>query len=69
MTVGDLRKALKGLKADAEVYVVGDWERVDEFGYLDDLKEVRDVHTQTVPVDDGLDFRDLTEVLIEISEP
>lgn len=69
MTVKELKDALKGLPADAEVYVVRDWETVDEWGNLDDLAEVADVHTQTVTVDDGLDFRDITEVLIEMREP
>lgn len=47
MTVKELKNALKGLPADAEVYVVRDWETIDE----------------------GLDFRDITEVLIEMREP
>ena len=46
MTVKELRKALSGLPSDAEVYVVRDWETVDEWGNLDDLAEVADVHTQ-----------------------
>lgn len=69
MTVRELRHALVGLPPEAAVYVVGDWERVDEWGNLDDLKEVRDVHTQRVTLDEGLDFRDITEVLIETAEP
>ena len=69
MTVKELKDALKGLPADAEVYVVRDWETVDEWGNLDDLAEVADVHTQQVAIDDGLDFRDVTEVLIEMREP
>ena len=69
MTVKELKKALVGLPADAEVYVVRDWERVDEDGNLDDLAVVADVLTQRVTVDDGLDFRDITEVLLEMSEP
>ncbi len=69
MTVKELRKALSGLPSDAEVYVVRDWETVDEWGNLDDLAEVADVHTQQVAIDEGLDFRDVTEVLIEMREP
>ena len=69
MTVKELKKALVGLPADAEVYVVRDWGRVDEDGNLDDLAVVADVLTQRVMVDDGLDFRDITEVLIEMREP
>ena len=66
MTVKELKKALVGLPADAEVYVVLDWGCVDEDGNLDDLAEVTDVHTQRRAVDEGLDFRDITEVLIEM---
>lgn len=69
MTVKELKNALKGLPADADVYVVRNWESVDEWGNLDDIAEVRDVQTQTVTVDEGLDFQDYTEVLIEIAEP
>lgn len=69
MTVKELKKALVGLPADAEVYVVRDWERVDEDGNLDDLAVVADVLTQRVTVDDGLDFRDIMEVLLEMREP
>ena len=69
MTVKELKNALKGLPADAEVYVVRNWESVDEWGNLTDIAEVRDVHTQTVTVDEGLDFQDYTEVLIEMAEP
>lgn len=69
MTVKELKNALKGLPADAEVYVVRNWESVDEWGNLTDIAEVRDVQTQTVTVDEGLDFQDYIEVLIEIAEP
>ncbi len=69
MTVKELRKALSGLPSDAEVYVVRDWVAESEWDNLDDLAEVADVHTQTVAVDDGMDFRDVTEVLIEMREP
>lgn len=69
MTVKELKNALKGLPADAEVYVIRNWESVDEWGNLTDIAEVRDVQTQTVTVDEGLDFQDYTEVLIEMAEP
>lgn len=68
MTVKELKNALKGLPADAEVYVARNWESVDEWGNLDDLAEVANVHTQRVAIDEGLDFRDYTEVLIEMRE-
>lgn len=66
MTVKELKNALKGLPSDAEVYVVRNWESADEWGNLDDLAEVANVHTQRVAIDEGLDFRDYTEVLIEM---
>lgn len=69
MTVKELKNALKGLPADADVYVVRNWESVDEWGNLDDLAEVANVHTQRETIDEGLDFRDITEVLIEMREP
>jgi len=69
MTVRELRHALVGLPPEAEIYVVRDWERVDDYGNLDDLAEVEGVHTQRVTVDEGLDFRDILEVLIEMREP
>lgn len=69
MTVKELKNALKGLPSDAEVYVVRNWESADEWGNLNDLAEVANVHTQLVAIDDGLDFRDITEVLIEMREP
>ena len=56
MTVKELKNALMGLPADAEVYVVRDWDAVDEWGNLSDLAEVKDVQTQRVTVDEGLDF-------------
>lgn len=68
MTVKELKNALKGLPSDAEVYVVRNWESADEWGNLDDLAEVANVHTQRVAIDEGLDFRDYTEVLIEMRE-
>ncbi len=37
MTVKELKNALKGLPADAEVYVVRNWESVDEWGNLTDI--------------------------------
>ena len=69
MTVKELKDALKGLPADAEVYVVRDWVAESEWDNLDDLAEVANVHTQRATIDEGLDFRDVTEVLIEMREP
>ena len=68
MTIKELIKALKQYHQDAEVYVVGDWEKYDEFGNLSDLKPVYDVSSQNVVIETGMDFEDVTEVLIEVRE-
>ena len=68
MKVKDFIKELKRYPQDAEVYVVGDWEKYDEFGNISDLKPVYDVSSQNVVIDTGMDFDDVTEVLIEVRE-
>ena len=68
MTIKEFIKALKQYPQDAEVYVVGDWEKYDEFGNLIDLKPVYDVSSQNVVVETSMDFEDVTEVLIEVRE-
>lgn len=68
MKVKDFIKELKRFPQDAEVYVVGDWEKYDEFGNLSDLKAVYDVSSQNIVIETGMDFEDVTEVLIEVRE-
>ena len=68
MTIKEFIKALKQYPQDAEVYVVGDWEKYDEFGNISDLKPVYDVSSQNVVVETSMDFEDVTEVLIEVRE-
>ena len=68
MKIKEFIKALKQYPQDAEVYVVGDWEKYDEFGNLSDLKPVYDVNSQNVVVETSMDFEDVTEVLIEVRE-
>ena len=68
MKVKDFIKELKRYPQDAEVFVVGDWEKYDEFGNLSDLKAVYDVSSQNVVIETGMDFEDVTEVLIEVRE-
>lgn len=51
MTIKEFIKALKQYPQDAEVYVVGDWEKYDEFGNLSDLKPVYDVSSQNVVIE------------------
>ena len=68
MKVKDFIKELKRYPQDAEVYVVGDWEKYDEFGNISDLKAVYDVSSQNIVIETGMDFEDVTEVLIEVRE-
>ena len=68
MKVKDFIKELKRYPQDAELYVVGDWEKYDEFGNLSDLKAVYDLSSQNVVIETGMDFEDVTEVLIEVRE-
>ena len=68
MTIKEFIKALKQYPQDAEVYVVGDWEKCDAYGNLTDLKAVYDVTSQNIVIDRGMDFEDVTEVLIEVRE-
>lgn len=68
MTIKEFIKALKQYPQDAEVYVVGDWEKYYEFGNLSYPKPVYDVRSQNVVIDTGMDFDDVTEVLIEVRE-
>lgn len=64
MTAGELIKELRGYPKDAEVYIVDNWEAVDEDGLLTELREVNEVSVQHKVIDMGLDFEDITEVLL-----
>ena len=64
MTVQELIKELRKLPKEAKVYLVKDWELLDEDNCLTDLYELEDVSKQTIIVDDGLDFVDIDEVLL-----
>lgn len=68
MTVRELKKALKEYDNSAEVYLVKDWAVVDEYGLLTELAPLRDVTSQRVVIDVGLDFEDRTEVLLGFDE-
>ena len=69
MTVRELYNWCKACRhKEAEVYLVKDWEQVDEDGNLTDLYRLDDVVTQTVIVDYGMDFVDVTEVLLSFEE-
>lgn len=64
MTAGELIKALRGYPKDAEVYIVDNWEAVDEDGLLTELREVNEISAQHKVIDMGLDFEDITEILL-----
>lgn len=69
MTVRELYNWCKACKnKDAEVYMVKDWDQVDENGTLTDLYKLKDINTQYIILDDGLDFVDVPEVLLEFEE-
>lgn len=68
MTVGELKKALRGYKDDCQVYMVKDWEACNDNGELTDLATLSGVTDQRVVVDMGLDFEDERQVLLEFEE-
>ena len=65
MKVKELAKELKKLPADAEVFMVADWSETDEYGCLTELRELNGVTSQVHVEDMGLDFEDVTEVLLD----
>ena len=68
MTVGQLRKALKGYDETAEVYLVRDWIQTNEMGEITSLSRLREVVDQRVVIDTGFDFEDETQVLLDFEE-
>ena len=67
MTVKDLYNWCKACRhKEAEVYLVKDREEVDEDGNLNDLYRLRDITTQVVIVDEGMNFKDVYEVLLDV---
>jgi hypothetical protein len=69
MTVRELYNWCKACRnKDAEVYMVKDWDQVDENGALTDLYKLKDINTQYIILDDGLDFVDVPEVLLKFEE-
>ncbi len=68
MTAKELIKELKKYPGDSEVFLVKDWEMVDENGALTELRPLTSVTDQIVTIDMGLDFEDRTEILLEFEE-
>lgn len=69
MTVRELINELKKIREkDAEVYLVKDWEQLDENRYLTDLYRIEGVCDQLVICPNGFDFDEVREVLLWASE-
>ena len=69
MTVRELYNWCKVYRhKDAEVYLVKDWEKTDDQGCFTDLYRLRDVLDQLIVLDDGMDFVDRHEVLLDVDE-
>lgn len=68
MTVGELKKALKGYDETAEVYLVRDWIQTNEMGEITSLSRLREVVDQRVVIDMGFDFEDEIQVLMDFEE-
>lgn len=66
MTNKELQRILKQYPANAEVYLVKDWETCNEDGMLTNIAELDEcnVGVQTQVVDMGLEFMDIPQVLI-----
>lgn len=63
----DLQKLLKQYPADAEVFLVKDWEEVNEEGLvtgIEPLNEEFNIGSQTAYIDVGLDWETETQILI-----
>ena len=67
MTVEELKRELSLYPDDAKVYLVKDWDEIEE-GVLTDLAELTGVSSQIEVSDNGLDFEDLHEVLLEFED-
>lgn len=67
MTVEELKRELSRYPKDAKVFLVKDWDAIED-GVLTDLTELTGVSSQIEVVDNGLDFEDLHEVLLEFEE-
>lgn len=65
MTVAEAIKGLKKFPKDAEIYLCKDYEECDEEGYLTDLYRLNGISYQFIIIDEGMDFKEVTEVLLE----
>jgi len=65
MTVAEAIKELKKFPKDAEIYLCKDYELCDEEGILIDLYRLNYISHQFVIIDEGMDWKEVTEVLME----
>ncbi len=69
MTVAEAIKQLKKYPKDADIYLVKDWEQeCDEQGCFQILYRLRSITYQELVVEDGMDGKDVTEVLLDCEE-
>ena len=69
MKVKDLIAELKKIKdKDSEVYLVKDWDQVDEEGHLTDLYRLSEVTSQFLIVDMGMDWEEEEEIILYFEE-
>ena len=62
-------RELRKLPKDAEIYLVKDWtQECDEQGCFKQLYRLRDITHQVVTVEDGMEWEDITEVLLDVEE-
>lgn len=67
MTVKELIKELKKLDQDATVFMVADWDKVSD-GKLTDIYQLRSINTQVDVIEDGMDWIDEHQVLLDFEE-
>ena len=69
MTVAEAIKELKKYPKGAEIYLVKDWaQECDDQGCFTILYRLRDIVSQHVVVENGMDWEDITEVLLDCEE-
>ena len=67
MKVKELIKELKKHDQDAEVFMVADWDKVED-GKLVDIYPLRDIVEQVDVIEDGMDWIDQRQVLLDFDE-
>ena len=65
MTVKELIKELRQYDGDTPVYLCLDWDQTNDQNELIQLGEVNGICSQRIVIDDGLDFHDEEQVLID----